>query len=198
MKVIGLTGSIAMGKSTTAAMFRRLGIPVYDSDQAVRRLCGPGGRAVASIAAQFPGTLRHAEIDRARLGDLVFGDPAALRRLEAILHPMVRDERAKFLARCRAARRPAVLLDIPLLLESGGDRIIDYLIVVSCPEFLQTARLKRRKGMSEARIRAIRARQMPDREKRRHADRVIETGIGKRNVWRQVRAIQRNIEQGTL
>jgi dephospho-CoA kinase len=193
MKVIGLTGSIGMGKSTTADLFRRRGIAVYDADQAVHRLSGPKGRAVAAIAAAFPDAVGAAGIDRARLGARVFADPAALRRLEAILHPLVKDERRRFIAQARAARRQLVVLDVPLLLETGGERDIDYLVVVSCPAFLQAARALARPGMTPARLAAVRARQMPDWQKRKQADRVIATGAGRRPVLRQIELIRRQL-----
>lgn len=191
MKLIGLTGSIGMGKSTTAALFRRAGLAVYDADRAVHRLSGRGGRAVPAIAELFPEAVKDGVVDRARLGALVFDDPPALKKLEAILHPLVQEERRRFLRRARAARRPLVVLDIPLLLETGGEAEVDYVAVVSCPSFLQRARALGRPGMTEAKLAAIRARQMPDDEKRRRADCVIRTGLGKRPVIRQILTICR-------
>lgn len=197
MRIIGLTGSIGMGKSTTASLFRRLGIPVYDADRAVHSLSEKGGRAVPCIARAFPDAVKDGAVDRARLGQQVFNDETALRKLESILHPMVQDERRRFLRRARAARRPMVVLDIPLLLETGGEAEVDFLAVVSCPVFLQEARALARPGMTREKLAAIRSHQMPDGEKRRRADRVIRTGQGKRPVIRQIVSIRRELLKGT-
>jgi dephospho-CoA kinase len=181
MFILGLTGSIAMGKSTASAAFRSLGVPVFDADAAVHRLLAPGGRATAAVLAAFPDCLSpDGGVDRRALGRRAFDDPAALARLEAILHPMVRTLQRRFLARCAGARRPLVVLDIPLLYETGGERRVDAVAVVSAPPFVQAQRLHRRPGMSPARVAAIRARQMPDAEKRRRADFVIPTGLERR------------------
>jgi dephospho-CoA kinase len=182
MRILGLTGSIGMGKSTAAAMLRRLGVPVHDADAAVHRLLGRGGAAVAAVEAAFPGTAGPNGIDRAALGRRVFADEAALRRLERILHPMVRAETARFLGRMRARRVPLVVLDIPLLYETGGETRCDAVLVVSAPRYLQRARVLRRPGMSEARLAAILAKQVPDAEKRRRADFVVPTGLGRRET----------------
>jgi dephospho-CoA kinase len=191
MVVLGLTGSIGMGKSTAAAMLRRLGVPVHDADAAVHRLLGRNGKAVARVEAEFPGTAGPAGIDRAALGRRVFGDAAALRRLERILHPMVRADTARFLRRARARRVPLVVLDIPLLFETGGEQRCDAIVVVSAPAFLQRARVLGRPGMSEARLAAILAKQMPDAEKRRRADFVVSTGLGRRETLRRLAEIVR-------
>jgi dephospho-CoA kinase len=191
MIVVGLTGSIGMGKSTAAALLRRLGVPVHDADAAVHRLLGRGGAAVKAVAAAFPGTARKAGIDRAALGRRVFGDAASLRRLEDILHPLVRADTDRFLRRMAARRVPLVVLDIPLLFESGGARRCDAVIVVSAPAFLQRARVLARPGMSAARLAAILAKQMPDGEKRRRADFVVPTGLGRRLTLRRLAEIVR-------
>jgi dephospho-CoA kinase len=191
MIVVGLTGSIGMGKSTAAALLRRLGVPVHDADAAVHRLLGRGGAAVKAVAAAFPGTARKAGIDRAALGRRVFGDAASLRRLEEILHPLVRADTDRFLRGMAARRVPLVVLDIPLLFESGGARRCDAVIVVSAPAFLQRARVLARPGMSEARLAAILAKQMPDGEKRRRADFVVPTGLGRRLTLRRLAEIVR-------
>ncbi len=162
MFVLGLTGSIAMGKSTAAATFRALTVPVFDADRAVHRLLAPGGAAVAAVAAAFPGCARDGAIDRRALGRLAFAEPAALARLEAILHPKVRSLERRFLARCAAARRPLVVLDIPLLLETGGERLVDAVAVTSAPPAVQAQRVLGRPGMTAERLAAIRARQLPD------------------------------------
>jgi dephospho-CoA kinase len=181
MFILGLTGSIAMGKSTASDAFRSLGVPVFDADAAVHRLLAPGGAATAAIQAAFPDCLaQDGGVDRGALARRVFEDPAALARLEAILHPMVQTLQRRFLARCAGVRRPLVVLDIPLLYETGGERRVDAVAVVSAPAFVQAQRLRRRPDMSPARLAAIRARQMPDAEKRRRADFVIPTGLERR------------------
>ena len=171
---LGLTGSIGMGKSTVAGMFETRGVPVFDADAAVHRLQGPGGRLVAEIEAQFPDTTGPAGVDRTALAKAVLGDPAALRRLEALVHPAVAVDRAAFLAANAGA--PIVVLDIPLLFETGGDGAVDKIVVVSAPAAVQRARVLARPGMTTARFDAILARQMPDSEKRARADFVIDTG----------------------
>lgn len=172
--VLGLTGSIGMGKSTVAAIFADAGVPVFDADAAVRRLQGPGGGLVAAIEAAFPDTTGPAGVNRTTLGEAVFGDAAALARLEAIVHPAVAEERAAFLATHAAA--PLVVLDVPLLFEAGGWQAVDRIAVVSAPAEAQRARVLARPGMTEARFAAILAKQLPDAEKRARADFVIPTG----------------------
>jgi dephospho-CoA kinase len=190
MIVLGLTGSVGMGKSTAAAMFRRLGVPVHDSDAAVHQLLAQHGAAVKAVAAEFPGVLRtEGGIDRAALGARVFGDAAALKRLEHILHPLVRQSQQHFLAASRAARRPLVVLDIPLLYETGGERRCDAVVVVSAPPFLQHVRVMARPGMTEPRFRAILAKQMPDAEKRRRADYVLPSGLGRAVTFRRLKRL---------
>jgi dephospho-CoA kinase len=190
--VLGLTGSIGMGKTTAAKMLRGLGLPLFDADLVVHRLLARGGAAVARVEAAFPGVLAaDGGIDRAILGRRVFGDSAALWRLEQMLHPLVRIEERRFLARARTQRRPIAVLDIPLLFETGGERRCDHVLVVSAPEFLQRQRVLRRAGMSEERLAAILAKQMPDREKRRRADFVVQTGLGRNLTLRRLDAIVR-------
>ncbi len=186
MKILGLTGSIGMGKSTAARLLRRMGLPVHDADATVHRLLGRGGAAVAAVEAEFPGTGAGGAVDRRELGKRVFGDPAALRRLEAILHPLVRQAETAFLR--RQARRQArlVVLDIPLLLETGGERRCDAVAVVTAPAFLQAQRVLRRPGMTPERLDQVRAQQMPDTLKRRCADFVIPTGTGMRPALRHL------------
>jgi dephospho-CoA kinase len=171
---LGLTGSIGMGKSTVAQMFADKGVPVFDADAAVHRLQGPGGRLVAAIEAVFPGTTGPAGVDRTALGAAVLGDPAALARLEALVHPVVGEERQVFL--CANAAAPIVLLDIPLLFETGAAGAVDKVAVVSAPADVQRARVLARSGMTPARFAAMLARQTPDAEKRARADFVIDTG----------------------
>jgi dephospho-CoA kinase len=179
MLIIGLTGSIAMGKSTTAAMFGRLGIPVHDADATVHRLMARGGAAVSPVERAFPGVVVDGMVDRKRLATRVFGDPAALNTLEAILHPLVAKQRDLFLRLASRRRHPLVVLDVPLLFETGTDRVCDIVAVVSAPAFVQRDRLRRRPAMDEARIKAIVARQMSDAEKRKRADVVIPSGLGR-------------------
>lgn len=189
MKILGLTGSIGMGKSTAAAMLRRLGVPVHDADAVVHRLFEPGGAAVPPVAAAFAGVVEDGRVDRTELGRRVFGDPGAMARLEAIVHPLVRAAERRFLDIHRRRNTALVVLDIPLLFETGGERRADRVAVVSCPAFLQAQRVLRRPGMSPERLAAIRARQMPDAEKRRRADFVVPTGIGRRETLRRLRRI---------
>ena len=187
--VLCLTGSIAMGKSTAAAAFRRLGVPVFDADAAVHRLLARGGAAVTRVAEAFAGVLENGAIDRRALGAQVFGDAAGLRRLEAILHPMVGVARQRFLRRAAARRVPLVVLDIPLLFEGGGARRCDHVVVVSAPPFVQRARALARDGMSEQKFAAILAQQTPDAEKRALADFIIPTGLGKRQSLSAIRRL---------
>lgn len=190
MKVWGLTGSIGMGKSTAARAFRRLGVPIFDADAAVHGLQARGGRAVRPIAREFPGTERHGATDREALRAAVLGQPEALHRLERIIHPLVREEQARFLARWRGRGARLVVLDIPLLFETRRDlREFDAILVVSAPAAIQRVRVLARRGMSEARLAAIRARQMPDAEKRRRADVVIRTGLSRHHAQASVRKL---------
>ena len=185
--ILGLTGSIGMGKSTAAAMFEREGVPVFDADAEVHRLQGPGGALVAAIEARFPGTTGPGGVDRQKLGGLVLGNRHELAALEAIVHPAVFRAQKKFLARHRA--RDVVVLDIPLLFEKGGWRRVGAIVVVSAPTWMQTKRVMRRPGMTYGRLKAIRRLQVPDRVKRARADFVIDTGGPKSETRRQIRAI---------
>jgi dephospho-CoA kinase len=180
MIILGLTGSIGMGKSTAAAALRQMGIPVHDADRSVHGLMAHGGAAVGAIEAEFPKAIAAGAVDRTVLGRAVFEDKDALQRLEGILHPMVRQEERTFLHTCRALGRRIVVLDIPLLFETGGEKRCDAVIVVSAPQFLQDQRVLRRPGMSPKRLAEVRTRQMPDAEKRRRAGFVVQTGLGKR------------------
>jgi dephospho-CoA kinase len=187
MIVVGLTGSIGMGKSTAAAMLRRLRVPVHDADAAVHALLAPHGGAVREVAAAFPGTGNvERGIDRAALGRVVFGDTAALKRLERILHPKVAAEERRFLAGCARRRTAIVVRDVPLLYETGGDRRCDAVVVVSAPAFLQRQRVLRRPGMTATRLGEILAKQVPDRQKRRRTQYVVETGLGKRHSLKRL------------
>ncbi|HTZ37329.1 MAG TPA: dephospho-CoA kinase [Stellaceae bacterium] len=197
MIVLGLTGSIGMGKSTAASVLRRLGVPLHDADAEVHRLLAPGGKAVAAVEAAFPGVSRDdGGIDRRRLGERVFGNPPALRRLERILHPMVRAAERRFLARARARRDKLVVLDIPLLYETDRIDRVDGVLVVSAPPRLQRQRVLRRAGMTPARFAAIVGAQLADREKRRRADFVVDTGLSRAASARRLAAIVRRVRQG--
>ena len=175
MITIGLTGSIGMGKSTVAAMFAELGVPVFDADAAVHRLQGKDGRLVAAIEAAFPGITGPDGVDRAKLGPGVLGDDAAMKRLEGIVHPAVGEERAAFLAANAAA--PIVVFDVPLLFETGGEARVDRIVVVSADADTQGARVLARPGMTPEKFAAILARQTPDAAKRAGADFVIPTDV---------------------
>jgi dephospho-CoA kinase len=187
MIVVGLTGSIGMGKSTTARMFAESGVPVHDSDEAVHRLYS--GKAAPLIEDRFPGTVVDGVVDRTKLAEAVLGKPEALRDLERIVHPLVRADADEFVARNRAAGAPIALLDIPLLFETGGEDRVDRIVVVTAPDEVQRARVLARPGMSVDRFKAIRARQTPDAEKRRRADFVIDTGQGMDAARQAVKAI---------
>ena len=187
MRIIGLTGGIGMGKSTAASAFRRAKIPVFDADLTVHRLQAKGGRAVKAIDAAFPGSVKDGVIDRAVLRQMVIGDRAAFARLEHILHPMVEQEERAFVGRARREGRRAVVLDVPLLFEAGYDKRVDTIVVVSAPVAIQVHRVALRRRMSRADVMAIIARQMPDREKRRRADVVIQTGLSRAHTLRSLR-----------
>lgn len=173
--IIGLTGSIGMGKSTVAAMFRRHGVPVFDADAEVRRMQGPGGALLPAIEAAFPGSTGPDGVRREALGAQVFGDPSALARLEAIVHPAVAARRAEFLIEHGGA--PLVVFDIPLLFEKGGHHQVDKVVVVSAPAEVQRARVLARKGMTPGKFAHILELQVPDAQKRAQADFVIDTGV---------------------
>ncbi|HEY7688006.1 MAG TPA: dephospho-CoA kinase, partial [Dongiaceae bacterium] len=177
MRIVGLTGSIGMGKSTAANALRRLGVPVHDADAEVHRLLRTDKALIAAIEAAFPGVGATDGIDRKALGARVFGDAAALHRLEGLIHPRVREAEAAFVRRMRGQRRPLVVLDIPLLFETGGERRCDSTMVVAAPRFLQEQRVLPRPGMTRERLSAIRARQLDDGEKLKRADIVIPTGL---------------------
>lgn len=186
-KIIGLTGSIGMGKSTVAAMFADAGIPVFDADAEVRKLQGPGGALVPAIEAAFPGSTGPDGVVRDRLGAQVFADKPALARLEAIVHPAVAARRAEFLAQHANSR--AVVFDIPLLFERGGHDSVDMIVVVSAPADVQAARVLARPGMTPEKFDSILALQLPDHDKRARADHVIDTGLTLDETRAQVEAL---------
>lgn len=187
MMKLALTGSIGMGKSTVARMFERAGVPVFDADAEVRRLQGPGGALVESIGERFPGTVEGGVLDRDKLAARVLQDPRELAALEAIVHPRVRDAREAFIAENRSA--PALLFEIPLLLETGGEGEFDKVIVVSAPMDAQRERVMRRAGMTEEKLASILSRQVPDEEKRERADFVVDTSGDLSTTEAQVRDI---------
>lgn len=194
---LGLTGSIGMGKSTTAAMFAARGIPVYDADAAVHAIYAPGGAAVAPLVAVF-GDVKDAAggIDRAKLRELVAGNDVEMKRLEGIVHPLVGVMQRDFLMQAEAEGADIVVLDIPLLFENGGDKRVDAIVVVSAPEAVQRERVMARAQMTEEQFEAILARQTPDSEKRRRADFVINTGLGLDYAQAQVDEVIRALRAG--
>ena len=188
--VIGLTGSIGMGKSETAKLFAAEGVPVHDADAAITRLYGKGGAAVSPIAREFPGTVQDGAVDRAKLSALVVGDKAALQKLEALVHPLVAAERAAFL---QEAQAPIVLFDVPLLFETGADAEADAIVVVSAPESLQRARVLARPGMTAEKFESLKARQLGDAQKRQQAHYVVMTDKGLDHAREQVKMILADI-----
>ncbi|HEY8003547.1 MAG TPA: dephospho-CoA kinase [Phenylobacterium sp.] len=189
MILIGLTGSIGMGKSTTAAMFRELGVPVYDADAAVHELYDEGGAAVEAVGKAFPGTVKDGRVDREALRNAVLGDTEALRRLNAIVHPLVGRNRASFFEQAQAQGADMVVLDIPLLFETGGDANVDAVVVASCPAEMQRERVLARPGMTPERLDAILGQQVADAEKRARAHFVVDTSRGLEPARQQVAAI---------
>ena len=178
MKIIGLTGSIGMGKSTTAAMFLEAGIPVYDADAAVHAAYAVGGVAVGPVGEAFPGTVSEGRVDRESLRQQVLGNPDAMAKLNSIVHPLIGKSRADAFAAATASGADMIVLDVPLIYETGGDKNMDAVIVVSAPPEMQRERVLAREGMSPERLDAILAQQVPDAEKRKRADYVIDTGKG--------------------
>jgi dephospho-CoA kinase len=187
MRILGLTGSIGMGKSTTAKLFAEAGVPVYDADAAVHQLYE--GEAAPAIEAAFPGTTSGGKVDRPKLSARVVHDPAAIKQLEGIVHPMLGASRQKFFADAEAAKAPVVLLDIPLLFETGGEKRVDAVVVASTTAELQRERVLARGTMDEAKLDAIIAKQMPDAEKRKRADFVVDTSHGLEPVRAQIKHI---------
>jgi len=178
VKIIGLTGSIGMGKSTTAEMFAALGCPIFDADAAVHKLYAKGGRAVPLIRAVFPDAIKDGAVDRKRLGEHMRADPLNLKTLESFVHPWVAEMRAAFLARAKTDQAKAVIFDVPLLFETGGDAHVDAAVVVTAPAEVQRDRVMSRPGMTEAQFSMILSKQMPDAEKRTRADYIVHTDKG--------------------
>lgn len=191
--ILGLTGSIGMGKSAVALMMRELGVPVFDADATVHRLQGPGGQLLPDIEAAFPGTTGSGGVDRPVLGARVFGDAAALARLEAIVHPAVADERATFML--EHAGEPLIVFDIPLLYEKSHGAGLDAVAVVSAPTEMQRARVLARAGMTPEKFAQILALQVPDAEKRARADYVIDTGVTLAETRESVAALVASLRQ---
>jgi dephospho-CoA kinase len=195
MIVVGLTGSIAMGKSDTLKMFAELGVPIFDADAEVHALYEAGGGAVPAIAAAFPEAVHDGRVDRAILSQIISEDPTSLARLEAVVHPLVRERQQRFLEVAKSAGAKLVVLDIPLLFETGGERRVDKVVVVSAPAAEQRRRALARPGMSEEKLAQILARQMPDGEKRQRADYVVDSGAGHDRARAQVHAIVTALEE---
>lgn len=198
MITVGLTGSIGMGKSTTAAMFAAEGVPVYDADAEVHALYARGGAAVEPLEAAFPGVVIDGAVDRTLLSKRVVGKPEDLKRLEAIVHPLVGESRVGFFEKAVADGADIVILDIPLLFETGGEKRMDAVVVVSAPADLQRERVLARPGMDAAKLDAILARQMADAEKRARAHFVIDTGLGLDKARAQVRDVLKRLRAGPL
>jgi len=193
MLVIGLTGGIGMGKSTAAAILRKMGLPIYHADKAVHTLLKKNGAAVKPIAKIFPQALKNGAINRAALGHIVFHHPARLPRLEKILHPLVHKVEREFLRKAREKKAKAAVLEIPLLFETGAQKRCDYVICVTAPQKIQHTRVMRRPGMTRAKLKGIYERQMPDTKKRKLADFVVDTGGTRAGTKRQLRLVLRRI-----
>ncbi|MEX0842198.1 MAG: dephospho-CoA kinase [Xanthobacteraceae bacterium] len=191
MFILGLTGSIGMGKTTTARFFAEAGVPVHDADAAVHRLYQ--GEAAPAIEAAFPGTTANGKVDRVKLAERIAGDLAALRRLEAIVHPLVRQAEERFLAAAEAQGAPVAVLDIPLLFETGGESRVDAVVTVTAPPEVQRTRLLERPGMTEEKLKTLMANQLPDAEKRRRADFVVDSSQGFDAARAQVQDILRRV-----
>lgn len=195
MKIVGLTGSIGMGKSETARMFREEGVPVFDADAEVHRLQAPAGPALPLIEDVFPGSVKNGALDREALGKTVFADPVAKKKLEAIMHPMVGEKRAAFFESAAANNEPFVVVDVPLLFETGGNQGCDYVITVSAPAAVQRKRVLARPGMTEQKFEHILALQTPDADKRAGSDYIIESDKGLEVAHLQVQSIIRDLRE---
>jgi len=196
--VLGLTGSIAMGKSEAAKMFRRFGVPVFDADAEVHSMLDQGGEAVGAVSKAFPSAIRNGAVDRRSLGDRVFGRAEEVRKLETILHPLVGKARNRFVRLAGASRAAVVVMDVPLLFETGGSGRYHAVVVVSAPHFVQRSRALKRPGMSEKKLSSIIEKQISDQCKRRRADFVVLSGLGKRNAYISVSRILRLVRSGAF
>lgn len=190
MRIIGLTGSIGMGKSVLAGQFRRIGVPVHDADTIVHALMEPGGAAFDAVAEIFPGAVIDGRIDRKKLGKIVFHDIEKRRLLENIIHPLVRQSSDRFVRNNRRNRRSVCVLDIPLLFETGGDRRVHEVVCVSAPSYIQRRRVLRRKNMTEEKFKAIVKAQMPDYRKRQLSDHIVLTHKGRRHSLNRIKKIK--------
>lgn len=197
MIVLGLTGSIGMGKSTAAQMLRDLGVPVHDSDAAIHQALAPNGAGVDAVANAFPEALDRANhaINRKTLGNIIFYDPDKKQQLEDILHPLARASQQEFLIENRKLGKPIIALDIPLLYETGAERRVDKVIVVTCPAFIQRRRVLSRQGMTAEKFQAVLASQMPDAEKKRRADFIVQTGLGRVYSRYRLKQILRHLQK---
>lgn len=189
MIILGLTGSIGMGKSFVATLFRKENIPVFDADKAVHRLLAENGAAVKKVAALFPAAYKEGAIDRKVLGACAFGNKQGLKALEHILHPLVRKAQGQFIKKARLQKKPMVIVEIPLLFETNGEKRCDRVITVTAPAFLQQKRVMRRPLMTKAKLASIRALQMSDYQKRQKTDYLVYTGLGKAATYRQIKNI---------
>ncbi|MBU6235337.1 MAG: dephospho-CoA kinase [Alphaproteobacteria bacterium] len=198
MIVVGLTGSIGMGKSVMARQFRRLRVPVHESDAAVHKLLRKGGAAVKAVAKAFPQTLVNGAIDRKKLGQIVFADDAARKKLEKILHPLVRADSSRFLKLCRAQGHKMAVLDIPLLFETHQEWRFDHILCVTAPHFVQKRRVLSRKGMTESRFQAVLALQLPDALKQRKSDTVVNTARGLRHSYAAAKKLKKRLLKGLI
>lgn len=196
MIIIGLTGSVGMGKSTTAKLFAEEGAPVWDADQAVHRLYKKGGAGVAAVEALSPTSVKNGEVRRELLREAVMAQPELLKKIEAVIHPLVTEDRAAAIKKARADGAGVIICDVPLIFETGGEGEFDHIVVVSAPAEEQRRRVLERPGMDEASFEAILARQTPDEEKRRRADFIIETGAGIDEARKAVRAIIEGLKGG--
>ena len=196
MKVIGLTGSIGMGKSTTAQMFADEGVPVYDADAAVHKLYDKGGSAVWKVGEHFPGVVNNGKVDRRALSERVLGNPEALKRLESIVHPLMAEARQAFLDKAKAAGADLVVLDVPLLFETGAESRVDVVVTVTAAPEIQRQRVMDRDGMTDEKFAAILARQIPDADKRARSHHIIDTGQGLEAARDQVRQVIHTLRQG--
>lgn len=195
IKLLGLTGSIGMGKSTVGKMFEKEGIPLYNVDAEIHKLYQPGGAAVAPIGDEFPEAVIAGRVDRPALSKLVLGDDAAIKRLERIVHPLVGLGRSSFISDAEQKEEPFVLLDVPLIFETGGEKNFDTIIVVSAPKDVQRARVLARPDMTEEKFEAILARQTPDAEKREKADFVIDTNCSEEETYAQVQSLIKKLKK---
>ena len=195
MIVLGVTGSIAMGKSTVAAMFSHLNNPIHDADKTVHDLMDVNGKAYNEIAKNFPGSVGVNGVNRIKLGREVFDDPEKLKQLENILHPLVREARDKFIKRQHRRKSRLVILDVPLLYETGGNNHCDKTLVVSAPYFIQKQRALARRGMTQTKFHDILKQQMPDHEKRKRANFIVPTGLGKAYTYRVLKRLMRDLSE---